>query len=144
MSISSLLGELADNEKHQLNKHCLNLRERLIIGIKNNIGNAYLNGHPQMRLANNVSFCFENVDAESILLGLDFSGIHASSGSACSSASLDPSHVLLALGLSEDLAIGSLRLTLGKHNTEEEVNQVLSVLPNLISKLRSTPYMANI
>jgi cysteine desulfurase len=136
--------ELADKEKIQLNKHCLKLREQLIIEIKANISNAYLNGHPQKRLANNVSFCFEDIDAESILLGLDFAGIHASSGSACSSASLDPSHVLLALGMSKDLAKGSLRLTLGKHNTEEEVNKVLDVLPTLVAKLRSTPYMATI
>jgi len=136
--------ELADKEKIQLNKHCLKLREQLIIEIKAKISNAYLNGHPQKRLANNVSFCFEDIDAESILLGLDFAGIHASSGSACSSASLDPSHVLLALGMSKDLAKGSLRLTLGKHNTEEEVNKVLDVLPTLVAKLRSTPYMATI
>ena len=99
----------------------------------------HLNGHPTQRLPNNVNFSFEGVEGESILLGLDLAGIAASSGSACSSGSLEPSHVLLALGQTAELARGSLRLTLGKENTSEEVDRLLPVLEDLVKQLRGMP-----
>ena len=101
-----------------------------------------MNGHPTLRLPNNVNYSFQGVEGEAILLGLDTAGIAASSGSACSSGSLEPSHVLLALAQSAELARGSLRLTLGKDNTEEEVDYLLKVLGELVPKLRQLPTLA--
>lgn len=112
------------------------LRDRLIEGISNTIFNSRLTGHPQNRIPGHVSFCFEHVEGEPILLMLDGVGIMASSGSACTSGSLDPSHVLLALGLSQATAHGSLRLTMGKDNTDKDVDYVLEVLPSIIANLR--------
>ncbi len=133
---------LADQERARLNAHCLYLREKIIAGVQERISETYLNGHPTKRLANNVNISFELVEGEPILLGLDFSGIMASSGSACSSASLEPSHVLLAIGRSADVAQGSLRITLGADNTEEDVDYLLSVLPGLVNKLRAMPSLS--
>jgi cysteine desulfurase len=130
---------LAEEEREETVKHCQELRDRLITGIQNNIPKVQLNGDPIQRLANNANFSFEGIEAESILIGLDFAGIAASSGSACTSASLEPSHVLIALGQSAELAGGSLRLTLGSENTTEEVDQLLSILPELVGKLRAMP-----
>ena len=143
-SIPGIVGtasalELADSEREKTSRHCIFLRDRLIQGIQERIPQAHLNGHPTLRLPNNVNFSFEHVEGEPVLLGLDMAGIAASSGSACSSGSLEPSHVLLALGQSADLARGSLRLTLGKDNTEEEVEHLLSVLVDLVSRLREMP-----
>ena len=121
----------------QINGHSALLRDRLIEGILSQVDNAVLSGHPTSRLSNNASFCFENIEGESILLALDQRGIMASSGSACTSASLEPSHVLMALGLPANLSHGSLRLTVGKDNTMEEVERVLVELPSIIEKLRS-------
>ena len=121
----------------QINSHSALLRDRLIEGILSQVDNAVLSGHPTSRLSNNASFCFENIEGESILLALDQRGIMASSGSACTSASLEPSHVLMALGLPAHFAHGSLRLTVGKDNTMEEVERVLAELPSIIEKLRS-------
>ena len=121
----------------QINSHSALLRDRLIEGILSQVDNAVLSGHPTSRLSNNASFCFENIEGESILLALDQRGIMASSGSACTSASLEPSHVLMALGLPANLSHGSLRLTVGKDNTMEEVERVLVELPSIIEKLRS-------
>ncbi|HCH10799.1 MAG TPA: cysteine desulfurase NifS, partial [Dehalococcoidia bacterium] len=87
---------------------------------------------------------FEAVEGEPILLGLDFAGISASSGSACSSASLEPSHVLLAIGLAAELAQGSVRITLGKDNTDEEVDYMLSVIPDLVNRLRAMPSLSGV
>ena len=98
-----------------------------------------LNGHPTQRLPNNANFSFSGIEGEPILLGLDMAGIAASSGSACSSGSLEPSHVLLALGQSAETARGSLRLTLGRENTEEEVEYLLGVLVELVERLRQLP-----
>jgi cysteine desulfurase len=111
------------------------LRDCLIAGVLQ-IPRSRLTGHPERRLPNNASFCFEGVEGESILLNLDLLGIAASSGSACTSGSVEPSHVLVALGLSPEWSHGSLRLTLGKENTEEDVSVVLNVLPGVIEKLR--------
>ena len=134
---------LAEEERPWLRGHCLPLRDRLITGIGERVDGAHLNGHPTERLANNVNFSFEGVEGESILLGLDFAGVCASSGSACSSASLEPSHVLVAMGIPADLAQGSLRLTLGKSNTEEDVEYALSALPEIISRLKAMPSLAH-
>ncbi len=113
------------------------LRERLIEGILNAIPNSRLTGDPHNRIPGHTSFCFEQVEGESMLLMLDGAGIAASSGSACTSGSLDPSHVLLALGLPHELAHGSLRLTMGKDNTDEDVDYVLETLTPIIANLRS-------
>ncbi|MFQ5810927.1 MAG: cysteine desulfurase family protein, partial [Armatimonadota bacterium] len=112
------------------------LRDKLIAGVLENIPRARLTGHPTKRLDNSASFCFDYVEGESMLLLLDAAGIAASSGSACTSGSLDPSHVLLAIGLPHEVAHGSLRLTLGKDNTEEEIDTVLETLPGIVTRLR--------
>jgi len=112
------------------------LRDKLINGIAARIDHVKLNGHPTFRLPNNVNFSFRYIEGESLLLSLDMKGIAASSGSACTSGSLDPSHVLLAMGISHEVAHGSLRLTLGKMNTEEDVDYVLEVLPEIVDRLR--------
>jgi cysteine desulfurase len=95
-----------------------------------------LTGHPGERLPNNASFCFEGVEGESILLNLDLLGVAASTGSACASGSVDPSHVLIALGLPPEWVRGSLRLTLGKTNTEADVDAILAMLPGMVEKVR--------
>ncbi|MGC9436278.1 MAG: cysteine desulfurase NifS [Methanomicrobiales archaeon] len=118
------------------------LRDRLIAGILETIPESRLNGHPTGRLPNNVNVAFRYVEGESILLMLDHHGIAASTGSACTSATLEPSHVLLALGLSHEEAHGSLRLTLGEANTDEDVDAVLAVLPGIIERLRSMSPLA--
>ena len=97
---------LASDERDQLSSHSRRLRDRIVSELQQKIEGAHLNGHPTERLANNVNISFESVEGEPVLLGLDFAGISASSGSACSSASLEPSHVLLAIGRSADLAPG--------------------------------------
>jgi cysteine desulfurase len=111
------------------------LRDKLIAGILKQ-PDSWLNGHPTKRLPNNVNVSFRHIEGESILLMLDEKGIAASTGSACSSKSLTPSHVLIAIGLKPEEAHGSLRLTLGKQNTEQEINYVLEVIPEVVSKLR--------
>jgi len=126
-------------QKAQLDKLSQYLRE----GILSTIPNTRLTGHPSQRLPGSVSVCFEFVEGESILLMLDSYGIMASSGSACTSGSLDPSHVLLALGLPHEIAHGSLRLTLGKDNTEADVDKVLEVLPGIIETLRRMSPLCN-
>ncbi len=133
---------LASDEQESTGIHCERLRDRVMSGIFETVEGAHLNGHPTLRLANNVNISFESVEGEPILLGLDFAGISASSGSACSSASLEPSHVLLAIGRPADLAQGSLRITLGRDNTEDDVDYLLSVLPGLVNKLRAMPSLS--
>lgn len=146
-NISGIVGlsvalELADSTRGENSEHCAALRDRIIERISSEIPDCHLNGHPSQRLPNNVNFSFENVEGEPILLGLDMAGIAASSGSACSSGSLEPSHVLLALGQSADLARGSLRITLGKENTEEEVEYLLKELVELVQQLRQLPSLS--
>ena len=111
------------------------MRERLMEGLSK-IPHSAINGDRVNRLPGNVSFCFEGIEGESLLLLLDFQGISASSGSACTSGSLDPSHVLLAIGRVHDVAHGSLRLSLCEYNTEEEVDYILTVVPQVVEKLR--------
>ena len=112
------------------------LRDKLIAGLSQ-IPHSALNGDTNHRLPNNVSFCFEGIEGESLLLLLDMKGVQASSGSACTSGSLDPSHVLLAIGRVHDVAHGSLRLSLSEYNTEEEIDHILTVVPQVVSYLRS-------
>ncbi|MBQ9896637.1 MAG: cysteine desulfurase NifS [Synergistaceae bacterium] len=114
------------------------LRDKLIKGILNKIPHAKLNGAlDNERLPNNVNFSFIGVEGETLLLDLDMKGICASTGSACSSESLDPSHVLLALGLSHEMAHGSLRFTLGRYSTEDDIDYLLSVLPDIVARRRA-------
>ena len=133
---------LAESQRGATVDHCHRLRDRIIEGLTKDDDNVRLNGHPTQRLANNVNVSFRAVEGEPMLLGLDFAGICVSSGSACSSASLEPSHVLLAIGLGADLAQGSLRMTLGHDNTDEDVDALLDVLPGLVARLRSMPSLA--
>lgn len=112
-------------------------RDKLIKGILEKIDHVRLNGHPSNRLPNNVDVSVEFIEGESILLNLDMEGIAASTGSACSSASLEASHVLLAIGLPHEIAHGSLRFTLGRFTKEEDIDYVLEVLPRIVSKLRA-------
>jgi cysteine desulfurase len=124
----------ADIEGH--NKKIRALRDRLMSGILAKIPNSLLNGHPEKRLPGNINISFEFIEGESMLLWLDDEGICASTGSACTSGSLEPSHVLLATGLPVEISHGSLRLTLGNINTEADVDFVLEVLPKVVSRLR--------
>jgi cysteine desulfurase len=112
------------------------MRDRLIAGLSQ-IPHCDLNGDRVNRLSGNVSFCFEGIEGESLLLMLDMQGIAASSGSACTSGSLDPSHVLLAIGRVHDVAHGSLRLSLCEENTEEEMDHILEVVPQVVQYLRN-------
>jgi cysteine desulfurase len=112
------------------------MRDRLIKGVLATIPHTRLNGHPEQRLAGNFNVSFEFIEGESMLLWLDDEGICASTGSACTSGSLEPSHVLLATGLPVEISHGSLRLTLGDANTEKDVDVVLEVLPKIVTKLR--------
>jgi len=112
------------------------LRDRLIVGLSE-IPHSILNGDAQQRLPGNVNFCFEGIEGESLLLLLDDKGICASSGSACTSGSLDPSHVLLAIGRIHDIAHGSLRLTLSEENTEKEIEYTIDAVKDVVEYLRS-------
>ena len=128
--------ELAYENLDENTKKLIELRERLITKIQENIKHTKLNGHRTDRLPGNVNFCFEYIEGESLLLSLDMEGVAASSGSACSSGTLDPSHVLLAIGLPHEIAHGSLRLSLGSFNTEEEVDYVVEKLVEIVDRLR--------
>ena len=128
--------ELAEKEMEENTKKLIYLRDKLIQGILEKIPYSKLNGHPTDRLPGNCNVSFEFIEGESMLLLLDSKGIAASSGSTCTSGSLDPSHVLLAIGLPHEKAHGSLRLTLEYYNTEEEVDKVLKELPDIVSRLR--------
>lgn len=128
--------ELATEDIDSYNEKLLKLRTKLINGVMERIPYTRLNGHPEKRLPGNANFSFEFIEGESLLLNLDMKGIAASSGSACTSGSLDPSHVLLAIGLPHEIAHGSLRLTLGDENTEEDIDYVLEVLPEIVQRLR--------
>jgi len=128
--------EIAKGEMGQLDAKLSGLRDKLMKGILSRIEDSRLNGHPTKRLSNNVNVSISYIEGESMLLRLDMEGIAGSTGSACSSGSLEPSHVLLAIGLGHEMAHSSLRLTLGGWTTEEEVDQVLEVLPKVVNKLR--------
>lgn len=129
-------AEIAEAELSANEQKIRYLRDKLEKGILERIPEVIVNGHPEQRLYTTLSCCLKGIEGEGILLNLDFEGICASSGSACTSGSLDPSHVLLAIGLSPEVAHGSLRLSLNKFNTEEDVDTVLEVLPMIAEKLR--------
>ncbi|MBQ2896175.1 MAG: aminotransferase class V-fold PLP-dependent enzyme, partial [Oscillospiraceae bacterium] len=133
--MAAALKEACENlEENQ--KKVSAMRDKLIEGLSQ-IPHSALNGDPVNRLSNNVSFCFEGIEGESLLLLLDMQGVCASSGSACTSGSLDPSHVLLAIGRVHDVAHGSLRLSLCEYNTMEEVDHILKVVPEVVQTLRN-------
>ncbi|GBG55063.1 cysteine desulfurase IscS [Sporomusaceae bacterium FL31] len=140
------LGKAAEIAKRDMSKkvaHITALKEKLMAGIQEKISDIKLNGHPTLRMPGNVNFSFRFVEGESLLLNLDLKGIAASSGSACTSGSLDPSHVLLAMGLTHEVAHGSLRISLGRGNTEEDIDYCLTVLPEIIERLRSMSPLSN-
>lgn len=128
--------EIACSDIEGTSKRMCYLRDKLINGIEASIPEVKLNGHRTERLPGNVNFSIKYIEGESILLMLDINGIAASSGSACTSGSLDPSHVLLAMGMPHETAHGSLRLTLGDDTTEDDIDYVLEVLPEIVVKLR--------
>ncbi len=141
-NVPSIVGlatalKIAHEELETNNQRIAALRDRLIKGVLENIDEVELTGHPTNRLPNSASFVFKYIEGESMLLNLDLAGICASSGSACTSASLEPSHVLLAMGIPPEVAHGSLRLTLGRENTGEDVDYVLEILPGIVQKLRA-------
>ncbi len=129
--------ELCQKNMEEEAKFQIGLRDKMIKEIQNKIPDVYLNGHPVKRLVNNVNFSIKYIEGESMLLNLDMLGIAASTGSACTSSSLEPSHVLLAIGLPHEIAHGSLRFTLGRWSKEEDVNYLLDNLPKVVSKLRA-------
>jgi cysteine desulfurase len=135
-------AEIAQQEMFEEAQKLTALRDRLIEGILGSVEHTRLNGHHVNRLPNNVNVSVDYVEGESMLLNLDLAGICASTGSACSSADLEPSHVLLAMGLPHLQAHGSLRFSSGKWTTEEDINQVLNVLPGIVSKLRAMSPLA--
>ncbi|MBA30729.1 MAG: cysteine desulfurase NifS [Dehalococcoidia bacterium] len=127
---------LADSERGYFNEKCSKLRDQLTNRILKLIPGSFLNGHPTDRLSNIVNISFDGVEGEPILVGLDFAGIYASSGSACSSGSLDPSHVLIATGLNPRLAVGSIRFSFSPSNSEEEIDYVVKELSKIVKNLR--------
>ena len=128
--------ELAQKNMEKWNSHEKKLRDKLVKGVLESIPESWLNGHPEKRLEGNANFCFKCIEGESLILHLDDKGVAASTGSACSTKELKPSHVLTAIGLSPVDAHGSLRLTLGKDSTEKEIDYVLEVLPGIVADLR--------
>lgn len=129
--------ELAMAEMAEDETRTKKLRDRLWNGVNQKVSDLKLNGHPEKRLANTLNFSVRYVEGESLLLSLDMHGICASSGSACTSANLKPSHVLLAMGIPHEIAHGSLRFSLGRFTKDEEIEQVIDVFPGIVEKLRS-------
>lgn len=130
-------AEIASKETAEEAERLCRLRDKLIGGLLETIDHVHLNGHPGRRLPNNVNVSVGFVEGEAVLLNLDLEGICASTGSACSSSSLEPSHVLLALGLPPEQAHGSLRFSLGRESTDEDVERVLKALPPIVARLRA-------
>ncbi|GFP27524.1 cysteine desulfurase family protein, partial [Candidatus Hakubella thermalkaliphila] len=128
--------EIAMAEREEKVEKLEELRKYLVAGVLERIEEVSYNGHPEKRLPGNANFSFKYIEGESVVLQLDMVGIAVSSGSACASASLEPSHVLLAMGLTAEDAHGSLRVTMGRSNTKEEVDYFLEVLPEVVGKLR--------
>jgi cysteine desulfurase len=128
--------ELVQQDREKENERLVRLRDMLIRGILEHIPKTRLNGDPKKRLPNNVNISFLDIEGEALILYLDAKGIYVSTGSACASASLDPSHVILALGVPYEVAHGSVRFTLGHSTTEKDIEYVLDVLPHLVEKLR--------
>jgi cysteine desulfurase len=129
--------ELAEQNMQKEAEHLTVLRDYLIKGLQEKISDVRLNGHPTRRLPNNINVCIVGAEGEAILLSLDMEGISSSSGSACTSGTLEPSHVLLAMGIPPEIAHSSLRLTMGRSTTREDVDYVLDILPSIASRLRA-------
>ena len=129
--------ELAYQEHPEANPRIHGLRDKLKAGILDTVPDTIFNGHPEKRLPNNASFCFKGVEGEQILLALDLNGVGASTGSACTSASSEPSHVLTAMGVSTAIAHGAIRMTLGKSTTDDDIDTVLRLLPDIVEKQRA-------
>ncbi len=141
-NVPSIVGfgvaaELAQKEMKEEHERLAKMRDRLIDGVLSTIPYSRLNGDRTNRLAGNANFSIEFIEGESLLLLMDLNGISCSSGSACTSGSLDPSHVLLALGLKHEVAHGSLRISLGRNNTEEDIDWILEALPKVVTRLRA-------
>jgi cysteine desulfurase len=130
-------AEIAQAEMKTEGTRLIKLRDRLIKGLTENVPSSFLNGHPVQRLPNNASVRFSYIEGESLILSLDMLGVACSSGSACTSKTLEPSHVLLAIGLRHEEAHGSLLFTLGKQNTEEDVDYVVNAMPDIVKRLRA-------
>ena len=130
-------AEIAQKRMGAEGKRLTRLRDKLIKNVLDKIAYSFLNGHPTQRLPNNANLRFSYIEGESLILGLDMHGIQVSSGSACTSKTLQPSHVLLAIGLAHEEAHGSLVFTLGKQNKEEDIDYVLEVLPDVVKRLRA-------
>jgi len=129
-------AEIAKEEMSTESERLKKLRDKLIKGLLDPIPHSFLNGHSTKRLPNNAAVRYSFIEGESILLDLDMKGVAASSGSACTAKTLEPSHVLRAIGLKHEEAHGSLLFTLGKQNTEEEVDYVISIMPDIVRRLR--------
>ena len=141
-NVSGIVGfgkaaEIAKKEMQTDGSRLVKLRDKLIDGLLKPIPYSFLNGHPTDRLPDNVSVRYSFIEGESMLLSLDMMGVFASSGSACTAKTLEPSHVLLAIGLRHEEAHGSLMFTLGKENTEEEVDYVVGLMPSIVKRLRA-------
>jgi len=141
-NVSGIVGmakaaELAKAEMETESKRLIALRDKLIDGVLDQVPYSFLNGHRTERVPNNANLRFSYIEGESLILSLDMLGIQASSGSACSSKTLEPSHVLRAIGLSHELAHGSLAFTLGKQNTQEGMDYVLEKIPEVVKRLRA-------
>ena len=129
-------ARICEREMKEEAQREIKLRDKLIKGVLKKIKGSHLNGHPKKRLPNNINFSFPGIEGESLIIQLDFLGIAASTGSACSSEKLEPSHVLLAIGLKPEQAHGSLRLSLGRWTKEKDIDYVLEVLPKVVKRLR--------
>jgi cysteine desulfurase len=129
--------EICKDKMSKEEKEQTAMRDRLIKGLNSKIERLYLNGHPKNRLPNNVNFSVEYVEGESMLLNLDMVGIAASTGSACTSGDLEPSHVLLAIGRPHELCHGSIRFSLGRFTKQEDIGCVLDKFPEIVERLRS-------
>jgi len=130
-------AEIAKKEMQTEAERLVKLRDRFIEGLLRPIAYSFLNGHPTRRLPDNVSVRYSFIEGESMLLSLDMMGVAASSGSACTAKTLEPSHVLLAIGLKHEEAHGSLMFTLGRQNTEADVEYVISLMPGIVKRLRA-------
>ncbi len=127
---------IAESMRVEESKRLITLRDQFIEGLQKNIPDAQLNGDPVNRLPNNINICFKGADSESLLLRLDMEGVCASAGSACTSGALEPSHVLMALGVEKDLAQSSIRMTLGRENTSQDIEKLLKIIPVIVEDLR--------
>jgi len=147
-SVANIVGmakalELAVLEMDEVNERLTKLRNKLIEGVESSIPDVILNGHREKRLPNNANISFLFIEGESLILSLDALGVAVSSGSACTSGSLDPSHVLMNMGMDHQQAHGSLRMTLGRGTSEEDIEYVLEKLPNIVDRLRAMSPLYN-